>query len=86
MSSIRLEQAREGVEDYEYLYLLRQRIAEARRAGRDVGPAEKALAAAADLVPIPNAGGRYSSKVLPNPDAVPEVRSRLAEAIERLGR
>ena len=35
VSSVRLEQAREGCEDYEYLYLLRDLTAKARAAGKD---------------------------------------------------
>ena len=44
LSSIRLEQAREGIEDYEYLYLLRQLMAKAKAAGKDTTAAEQALA------------------------------------------
>ena len=86
VSSVRFEQAREGVEDYEYLYLLRRLIAEAKAAGRDTTPAEQAMKQAAELVSIPNAGGRYSSKILPDPEAVYEVRQSLAAAIEQLRR
>jgi len=84
VSSVRLEQAREGVEDYEYLYLLRSLIAQAKSAGRDTSAGEKALALASQLVTIPNAGGRYSTKILPNPDAVLAVREAVARAIEGL--
>jgi hypothetical protein len=86
VSSIRLEQAREGVEDFEYLYLLRRLIGEANRAGRDTTEAQKAMRQAADLVTIPNAGGLQSSKVLPDPGAVYRVRESLAAAIEKLKR
>jgi len=90
VSTVRLEQAREGVEDYEYLYLLRERIRKAKAAGRAQGDAavaeaEKVLEAAAALVPIPNAGGRYSTKILPDPDAVFRLKERLGRAIEALG-
>ncbi|KPK58092.1 MAG: hypothetical protein AMK73_09480, partial [Planctomycetes bacterium SM23_32] len=84
VSSVRLEQAREGVEDYEYLYLLRRLVSEANGQGRDIAEAERALEAAAGLVTIPNAGGRYSSRILPDPDAVLEVKEALARAIEGL--
>lgn len=84
ISSIRFEQAREGVEDYEYLYLLRDRVAKAKAAGRDAALGEQALARAARLVTIPNAGGRWSSKILPDPDEVFTVRRAVAEAIEEL--
>ncbi|MBL7044200.1 MAG: carbohydrate binding domain-containing protein [Pirellulaceae bacterium] len=84
VSSIRFEQAREGVEDYEYLYLLKQLVATAKAAGKDASTGERALARAAELVEIPNAGGRYSTKILPDPDAVYKVRRGLAEAIESM--
>lgn len=86
ISTVRLEQAREGVEDYEYLYLLRELVAKAKAAGKDVADGEKALARADGLVMIPNAGGRYSSKVLPDAREVYAVKEQVAAAIERLGR
>ena len=84
LSSIRLEQAREGVEDYEYLYLLRQLMVKAKAAGKDMTAAEQALARAERLVTIPNAGGCYSSKILPDPDEAYLLREQLAAAIEGL--
>ncbi len=84
VTSIRFEQAREGVEDYEYLVLLRRLTDEGRAAGRDTAEAEAALEAAAELVSIPNPGGRYSSRILPDPAQLYEVRARLARAIEGL--
>ncbi|MBN1417617.1 MAG: DUF4091 domain-containing protein [Planctomycetes bacterium] len=86
VSSIRLEQAGEGVDDAEYLLILRERIARAREAGEDPRRAEEVLARGAALVPIPNAGGRHSTRILPDPDAVLRIREEAAEAIERLGR
>jgi len=84
VSSIRLEQAREGVEDYEYLYLLRELAAKAKAAGKDSRAATEALERANRLVSIPNAGGRFSTKILPDPDAVLRVKRIVARAIERL--
>lgn len=84
LSSIRLEQAREGVEDYEYLYLLRERLDRAKSRGVDVGRALEALRRAAGLVSIPNAGGRYSTRILPEPQRVYEIRKALALAIAEL--
>ena len=86
VSSVRLEQAREGVEDYEYLYLLRDLIAKAKAAGRNTTEAEKAMQLASDLVTIPNDGGRYSTKILPDPDAVFRAKEAVAKAIEGLNR
>jgi len=82
VTSVRLEQAREGCEDYEYLYLLREGIARAKKAGRDVAAGERALAQAQQLVTIPNAGGLLSTRVLPDPDTVLEAKERVARAIE----
>jgi len=84
VSSIRLEQAREGVEDYEYLHLLRDLVDREKAAHRECPAAQRALEGARLLVPIPNAGGRYSTKILPDPDAVYRVRQALGEAIESL--
>lgn len=84
VSSIRLEQAREGVEDYEYLHLLQARMAAAAEAGRAVVQAERASSAARALVQIPNAGGYYSTRILPHPERLEETRRIIAEAIESL--
>ena len=86
VSSIRLEQAREGVEDYEYLCLLKSLIARGRSAGRDTTAAQRAMQAEADLVTIPNAGGRYSTRILPRPAILDEVKQALGTAIEQLSR
>jgi hypothetical protein len=86
VSSVRLEQAREGVEDFEYLYLLQQLIAKAKAAGNDITEAQKAMARAARLVTIPNAGGLRSSKILPDPTEVYVVKEQLGAAIESLTR
>jgi hypothetical protein len=84
ISTIRLENAREGVEDYEYLYRLQTLIAKVKTAGGDASDGEEALAAAANLVTIPSAGGRYSTKILPEPAVLEEVRVQVARAIEFL--
>jgi hypothetical protein len=86
VSSVRLEQAREGVEDYEYLYLLKALIAKAKAAGKDTAQADQAMAQANRLVTIPNAGGRYSSKILPDPAAVYKAKEAVAASIEGLGK
>jgi hypothetical protein len=84
LSTIRLEQARDGVEDYEYLYLLRQLMEKAKAAGKNTTAAEQALARAGRLVKIPNAGGCYSSKILPDPDELYLLREQVGKAIEGL--
>jgi hypothetical protein len=61
-------------------------IAKARAAGKDVGEAQIAMARAARLVTIPNAGGLRSSKILPDPAEVYVVKEKLGAAIESLAR
>lgn len=84
VSSIRLEMAREGVEDYEYLQMLRELVARGREAAVDVSVGEAALAEAEALVDMPSAGGRYSTEILPRPGAVLQVKETVARAIETL--
>ena len=83
VSTIRLEQAREGMEDYEYFVLLRDLIAKAPD-GEAQTQAQAALDEAMSLVEIPNQGGRYSTAILPDPSLVPAARLKLGEAIEKL--
>lgn len=84
VASVRLEQAREGVEDYEYLLLLQRLVQKARAVGRNAGPGERALARAAALVTSPCEIGRYSTRILPDPDRVLQVKEAVAQAIETL--
>lgn len=84
VSSVRLEQAREGVEDYEYFHLLQQRIDAAKQAGRDATAAQAVLNEATALVTIPNAGGRFSTSLLPSPEKLQVLRAKVARAIESL--
>jgi hypothetical protein len=82
--TIRLAQAREGLEDAEYLRLLTQKIAEARNAGLDVGEAEELLDSVAEMVSIPSASGRRSTSLLPSPELLFESRFRVGQMIEKL--
>jgi hypothetical protein len=84
VATIRLKLAREGVEDYEYLYCLDSLISVRSKEGKNVGQAEKAIESARSLVTIPSAEGRYSTKNLPDPYKVLKVREQVAEAIEGL--
>lgn len=84
VSSLRLEMAREGIEDYEYLWLLQDLVEQGRGAGLDVSRGERALTRAHELVDMPNQGGRYSTAILPDPDRLLRVREELARAIEEL--
>ena len=84
VSTIRLEQIRQGLEDYEALALLAELAAKAKQAGRAAPAAERALALARDLVTIPNAGGLRSTEILPDPDRIPAVRKAVNAALVQL--
>ena len=81
VSTIRLEQLRQGLEDYEALALLTELAAKAKQAGRPVPAAERALAMAKDLVTIPNASGLRSTEILPYPDRIPAIRKAVNAAL-----
>jgi hypothetical protein len=84
VASIRLKLAREGVEDYEYLYYLNSLITLNKKQGKDVSQAEKALENAEKIVIFPTAEGRFSTEYLPDPYVVLRVREQIAQAIEGL--
>ena len=84
VSTIRLEEVRKGLEDYEALAMLTDLVAQARQQGRPVAAAEQALTLARALVTIPNAGGLRSTEILPQPDRIPAVRKAVNSAIVNL--
>jgi hypothetical protein len=84
VTSVRLEAARDGVEDLEYLRILEGLIARERAAGRSPAAAERAIEEARALVEIPNAGGCLSTRILPDPGRLARARDAVAEAIEVL--
>lgn len=83
VTSIRFEQAREGVEDFEYFYMLSQLIEKAKKSGKNVSKMEAVLELAKEMVDCPSPTGRFSSKILPNPNRIYEVRRLIADAIEQ---
>ncbi|MCX6916547.1 MAG: DUF4091 domain-containing protein, partial [Verrucomicrobia bacterium] len=84
VSTIRLEQVREGLEDFEAMTLLAGAAEKARKAGRSVAAAERALALAEELVTIPNAGGLRSTEILPDPERLPATRRAVNAALIQL--
>ncbi|MBN2506410.1 MAG: DUF4091 domain-containing protein [Verrucomicrobia bacterium] len=86
VSTIRLEQVREGLEDFEVLTLLAQAAAKARAKGQPTDAADHALAMAHDLVTIPNTGGLRSTAILPDPDRLPAARRAVNAALAALMR
>jgi hypothetical protein len=75
-TSIRLEAARDGVEDHALLKAL---------AAREDAPARTLLAAFGALCPIPNFGGRYSGKNLPDPSVLADLRKRALRLLDAQG-
>lgn len=80
VSCLRLEMLREGIEDYEYLYLLRERMA-ARRAR--LSAAE--LARLESLLDVPASITTDATSFTTDPAPILARRAAVAEAIERLG-
>ena len=91
-----MKQVREGINDYEYLYLLDQLIQQAELRGRSVDSARNILNQALEITEIPGEdleteplevqifNGRYSTRLLKNPDQVLTVRELIAHQIELL--
>ena len=78
LASIRLENLRDGIEDYEMLALLRERVARAKAQGRDVSAAEKALA-------IDPAVCRPDLTYTSDPQVLLKARREIARGIVGLG-
>jgi len=80
VSSIRWEMLREGIEDYEFLYMLRELI-EKRRNDLPPGEIEKYEA----LLEVPESITRDMTTFTTDPTPIYARRAEIAEAIERLG-
>ncbi len=76
--SLRLVAVREGVDDFAIL----RRIALA--ASRGNAAARTLLDQALDRIESPNIGGRWSTAIMPDPDAIERIRVRLGEMLERI--
>jgi len=79
LASIRLENLRDGIEDYEMLALLRERAARAKAQGRGVAGAEKLLA-------IDPAVCRPDLTYTSDPQAILKARREIARGIVGLGK
>lgn len=77
--SLRLEMIRDGVEDYEYLWLLNDLVNRAKQQGKDVAPYEALLA-------IPSEVAVDASHYTRDPSVIETYRAALAKAIEELSR
>jgi len=82
LSSIRLENLRDGIEDYEYFWLLRENLTELERSGgagheKLMAEARRALAVDENIV-------RDLNHFADDPQALRRARARIARLIERL--
>lgn len=91
ISSVRLEQAREGVEEAAYLKRLHAEIERvsaydqlSQQQKQTLENAKRTWTRAMDLVSIPSTGGRYSSRFLPYPEEVDEVKTLIGKWIVAL--
>jgi hypothetical protein len=71
-------------EDFEALALLEEAVGKARKAGRSVPAARRALALAGELVTIPNAGSLRSTEILPDPERLPAAHRAVNAALVQL--
>lgn len=83
ISTIRLENIRDGIEDYEYLWRLRELI-EAARAMDLPSREEAAVARAAKLLVVPDELLRDVNTYSEDPEVLAQHRERIANAICRL--
>ena len=80
VNCIRWEMLRDGCEDWEYFYELRQAIAKARAARRPAG----LLAEAEKLLTVPNEVVAAPTEFNPDPQPLLQHRHHLAQMLERL--
>ncbi|MDO5580891.1 MAG: DUF4091 domain-containing protein [Planctomycetia bacterium] len=81
LSSIRLEQAREGVEDADWFTILKAKIQKEKRPSR-LKKQKDLMKEALDLVPIPSAPGRISTSILSDPKKIDDLRYRIGKILE----
>lgn len=81
VSSIRWEMLREGIEDYEYLYMLRELLAKRRD-----GLKPEDIRRYEELLRVPEEITRDMTTFTTDPAPIYARRAKIAEAIERLGK
>lgn len=94
MSTIRFELMREGLEDHEYLWMLRDRVAKLNAAPKDAAKADLLARAESLLKRAEDAGGKYTSAggeyyfdgYLQDPIELLALRHEIGETLELLGR
>ena len=84
LPSIRLEVIRDGIEDWEYLALLAERIERARALPADARPDAATLARAEELCLVPEEISATMTEFTKDPEVILQRRRAVAEMIERL--
>lgn len=84
LSSIRLEVFRDGIEDWEYLYLLRQRIQEIKN--KKVSERERLVSEGESLLKIEPDLAADVSNYTTDPERIHIRRREIADLIEEMGR
>jgi hypothetical protein len=82
INSVRWENLRDGMEDYEYLWLLRQEIARLESAGRSRDLVQQARA----LLTVPPEVSRDLTHFTTDPRLILAHRDRVAKMLEQLSR
>lgn len=82
ISSIRLEQAREGVEDADWFVLLKEKMQKEKRPSL-LKTQKDLMKEVGEMVPIPSTSGRFSTKILPDPEKVDDLRYRIGKILEK---
>jgi hypothetical protein len=78
--SVRLEMLRDGIEDYEYLAILKKQISTAKTCGVNSNLVQSASA----LLKVPSAIAISADKYTTDPDVLEKQRAKIADMIEKL--
>ena len=78
--SLRLEAFRDGMQDYEYFWLLRRKVAQLRERGREAAGVARDAAAVIDW---PKDDQAWLARLRARPEAVLAARRAAAQVIER---
>ena len=81
--SLRLCAIRDGVDEFAYLKRLESVAADGKIASALREEARRILVDYRTLLGIPNAGGRYSSRILLEPEALDRLRNRAGNLLDR---
>jgi len=82
LPSLRLENLRDGIEDYEYLTMLKKRVEELKKRQ----PESKIIAEAEKLLTVPPAVAKSVREYSADPEHLQQYRNAVAEMIVKLGR